>query len=37
MKEHLRQMALALVYGALLVLLYFVSAGSEAVFVYQGF
>lgn len=37
MKDHLRQTTLALLYGAMLVLLYFVSAGSEAVFVYQGF
>lgn len=37
MREMLRQTTLAVIYGSLLILLFFLSAGSSAVFVYQGF
>jgi hypothetical protein len=32
-----REVVLAAAYGVLIVLLYFLSAGSTGVFVYQGF
>ena len=32
-----KQIALAVLYGFGIVLVYFLSAGSEAVFIYQGF
>jgi hypothetical protein len=35
--EVVRQVALAVLYGLAIILLYFLSAGSDAVFVYQGF
>lgn len=37
MKDVLRQTSLAILYGVVLVALYFLSAGSAGVFVYQGF
>jgi hypothetical protein len=37
MNESIRQTVLAVIYGALLAILFFLSAGSAAVYVYQGF
>lgn len=37
MTENVRQIVLAVSYGVLLAVLYFLSAGSSAVFIYQGF
>jgi hypothetical protein len=37
MNESLRQLALAAAYGLILVVIFFLSAGSKAVFIYQGF
>lgn len=37
MSESSRQLGLAVMYGVIIAVLFFLSAGSRAVYVYQGF